>query len=549
MVLVREADEDVDLEAALVDWRRYRKRKRLARLELIDALYRAELTGFALAAAAYALAGLVGDDPLSASQLSDVARHGADWLGVMIAALVAFGLRSGARGGPLVLEPADVRHVLLAPVDRTVALRGPALRQLRTMGFVAVAAGLMAGLLVARRLTDDALPWMGAGALLAVVGLALAYGTALCASAARLPSPVATALGVALLAWAGADAAGLAEGSPATAWGHLGMWPMDFSWLLVGALVVTGAVLAVGLALVGDVSIEAAERRARLVGQLRFAATLQDIRTVVVLRRQLAMEGSRLRPWLRLRVRGTDRLPIWTRGWRGVLRWPLARLGRLVLLAVAAGLALRGAWEGTTPLVVVAGLALFVAGLDAVEALGQDVDRPTRTDTVPRERGAVHVSHLPVGVATMLVVAAVAGVALLVGSGGPGLEVTAVCVPSLALSSVAGAAISTVMDPQTDVGLALATPEVAGVRVALRMLIPPALAVAGTLPLLAARAAGGDQTVSPARAAAAVLGGVVVAAGATSLWLRAREPMRKAWDAWVEQQFGSEDEPARARGA
>src|SRR5205814_10176308 len=50
-------------------------------------------------------------------------------------------------------------------------------------------------------------------------------------------------------------------------------------------IVVAGGTLALGLHLVGNVSVEAAERRSTLVGQLRFAATLQDIRTVIVLRR------------------------------------------------------------------------------------------------------------------------------------------------------------------------------------------------------------------------------------------------------------------------
>ena len=60
----------------------------------------------------------------------------------MVAAFaVALGLRSGSRGGPLALERADVRHVLLAPVDRTTALRAPAIRQLRFLGFVGIVAG------------------------------------------------------------------------------------------------------------------------------------------------------------------------------------------------------------------------------------------------------------------------------------------------------------------------------------------------------------------------------------------------------------------------
>ena len=130
-------------------------------------------------------------------------------------------------------------------------------------------------------------------------------------------------------------------------------------------------------------SVEAAERRSTLVGQLRFAATLQDIRTVIVLRRQLAMELPRLRPWFRLRVHGTDRFPVWDRGLRGIFRWPAARMARLVLLGVVAGFAARGAWAGTSPLVVVSGLRLFIAGLDAVEPLAQEIDHPSRRDSVP----------------------------------------------------------------------------------------------------------------------------------------------------------------------
>ena len=40
-------------------------------------------------------------------------------------------------------------------------------------------------------------------------------------------------------------------------------------------------------------------------------------------------------------------------------------------------------WAGTTPLVVLAGLALFVAGLDTVEPLAQEVDHPSRRDASP----------------------------------------------------------------------------------------------------------------------------------------------------------------------
>ena len=61
---------------------------------------------------------------------------------------------------------------------------------------------------------------------------------------------------------------------------------------LVAALLVVGFLGLAGL------SLEAAERRTSLVGQLKFAVTLQDLRTVLVLRRQLAMELPRSRPWI-----------------------------------------------------------------------------------------------------------------------------------------------------------------------------------------------------------------------------------------------------------
>src|SRR4029453_5353522 len=126
--------------------------------------------------------------------------------------------------------------------------------------------------------------------------------------------------------------------SPLTLLGRLALWPLHVDLLaLVGAAIAV-AVPVIGVRVVGGPALEAAERRASLAGQLRFAATLQDIRTVIVLRRQLAQERPRSRPWLRLprpdpATDGPAR-PVWRRGLHGVLRWPLARVGRLVMLAL-----------------------------------------------------------------------------------------------------------------------------------------------------------------------------------------------------------------------
>ena len=87
--------------------------------------------------------------------------------------------------------------------------------------------------------------------------------------------------------------------------GSLAMWgmrqhPVD----LVGVAVVVVA-SAVAVALAGRLRVEPLVRRADLVSQLRFAVTMQDLRTVVLLRRQLRGERPRATPWLRLRRRGT----------------------------------------------------------------------------------------------------------------------------------------------------------------------------------------------------------------------------------------------------
>src|SRR5581483_5391666 len=134
---------------------------------------------------------------------------------------------------------------------------------------------------------------------------------------------------------------------------------------------------------IGDSSVEAAERRARLVGELRFAATLQDVRTVIVLHRQLAQQLPRSRPWFGSGERGGRRSqPVtglracWRRDWQGVARWPGNRLLRQLVLGLLAGTALAAAWNGTPALVLAAGIALFLAGLDATEGLAQETDHP-----------------------------------------------------------------------------------------------------------------------------------------------------------------------------
>src|SRR5207245_4090746 len=121
------------------------------------------------------LSGITGDQRVTAETLDKVKRNGPAVVGLVGAFAVAIGLRSGGRGGPLVIEAADVRHVLLAPIDRSVVMRGPAYRQLRFAGFAGMATGATAGILAMRRLPGTPGFWVAigaaAGALIAVLAI------------------------------------------------------------------------------------------------------------------------------------------------------------------------------------------------------------------------------------------------------------------------------------------------------------------------------------------------------------------------------------------
>jgi len=518
--------------SVVTDLRRARRRQRVARIHWVDALYQVYITGLAVAGGVLVLSTVIGDAPLGPADVALVRADGPAVLGAAAAVAGFVGLRSGSRGGPLAVEAADVRHVLLAPVDRSSALRGPALRQLRFAAFTALAVGAAAGQFAGRRFGTNGPAWIASGALFALGVVALGLGAALLASGRRLPPWVATLVGGALVCWSIADIASPdAPMAPGSVLGRVALWPLGFDALGLVPLVLAAALVAIGLAGVAGVSLEAAERRTALVGQLRFAVTLQDLRTVLVLRRQLAADRPRSRPWVpTVRGPGRARFPVWQRGWRSVARWPAPRLVRLVALALVAGVALGGVWTGTTPLIVVAGLALWIAALDAVEPLAQETDHPGRRDAFPLEEGRLMLRHLPVPLTVMLVVSAAAvGVSLLTGASTMTLAVAGAAVVPMALAAAAGAVTSVLLGaPKPFDDLTVASPEIAGMRTVVRTVWPPLLAVVGVVPVVVARAA--EEGGRPVLAAAVISGAVVLGvAGLVGAWVRFRADILAWW--------------------
>ncbi|MGH9183761.1 MAG: hypothetical protein ACRDZ9_08170 [Acidimicrobiales bacterium] len=246
----------------------------------------------------------------------------------------------------------------------------------------------------------------------------------------------------------------------------------------MAAVAATGAA---GLALVGGVSLEAARRRAGLVGQIRFAVTLYDLRTVMLLRRQLAQERARGRPWLALPPGVGARFPVMARDWRGLLRFPAVRVARMGALGAVAGLAMRGVWSGTTPLLAVAAVVLFVVALDAIEPLSQDADRPYRWAPLPVRDGALLLRHLAAPVA----------------------------------------AAASVVTGTPDATFRVQFPEAAGTSVVLRVVWPPGLIALALSPVVAARAAA-RRGLDPLPAASGLEPVVVVAVAVVLVWLSTR---------------------------
>lgn len=520
----------------LADLRRARRKQRVADIHWVDALYQVYITAILATIAVLVLSGLTGDGKLDQAGVHNVLRHGPAAMGLAAAVALLIGLRSGCRGGPLALEQPDVRHVLLSPIDRGLALRSPTLHQLRFLSFAGVLVGAIGGQLAVRRLGTGASAWLGfvgSGVLFAVLVVWLSVGAALLASGRRLKPWIGTVAGAALVAWSAADLSGRGPTAPLTFLGRMALWPLRFDPLAIipGGIAVAAVIL--GVRAVSGLSLEAAERRTALVGQIKFAATLQDLRTVLVLRRQLSMEVSRVDPWFgqpaSAERRRPARFPVWARGWRGVMRWPITRLGRLVILAALAGFALRGMWDGTTPLLVLGGLALWVAALDAIEPLAQETDHPGRLDAYPMDRGQVLVAHLPVTLFAMLMVTLVAAAtAVLVDPSIAALRVAALAVIPATGGAVAGAVISVLMGaPKPADNLAMISPEVAGMRNLLRTAGPPLVGVIGVTPLLAARVALRHQADSTQAELAASLAVLVVAA-ITFGWVRFRDDIR-AW--------------------
>jgi hypothetical protein len=516
---------------ALRDLRRTRRRRRLGDVEWFDIAYKVYLSAFFGGTAVIIASDWVGDEPATAAQITTAIGRGPALLGLVGALAVAFGLRSGAEGGPLSLEAADVRHLLLAPIDRRLVLLRPAVQRIRSAASVAALAGGVGGLLASQRLPGSATAWITSGAAAgAVVGVLFAT-VALVAHARRVPPWIATVVGTLAVAWQAAAIADPGDADvrgPFDTLGSLAMWGNRQH---AGDLAIVAATLvltATALWWCGRLRPEPMVRRGDLVSQLRFAVTMQDLRTVVLVRRQMRNEQFRSRTWLPVPRPGRGNV-VWARGWRGLARFPLARFGRMAALAAGAGAAAAGVQRDVTPLVVVAGLALFFLGLEAIEPLSQEVDHPDRTEALAHPLGWVLLRHLIAPAMLLVPFAAIGGATAASLEPDGAATAFALAVPMVWAGAI-GAIVTTVRDasPTINDAAAMMPPEFAGFTSMIRSAFPMLLSIGAALPAIAVREAPGGATVVRSTAALAL------AVAACAWWVRRGHELRAKVKAFLD---------------
>ncbi|CAB4737967.1 unannotated protein [freshwater metagenome] len=515
--------------AAMDDLRSARRRRRIGDVAWGDLAYRVYTTALACLVFAVFASGWVGDTELSAASVSSVRDSGPAWAGLFAALCVLLGVRSGTRAGPIALESADVYHLLLAPISRTRVLRRPVVGVVGYGVATAMAVGALVGSLCSQRLPGNTFEWMLSGALFGGAAAALALGAALITASRRIPRPWTELLAWALLIASVVAVAGYLPYAPLTLLGQILFWPLSFSPLPLLVVAVALSMAAIGMMTIGGLSIELAQRRTRLVGQLRFAVTQQDLRSVLLLRKQLASERPRNSSrFSRVPIRFGGRFPVFTRDVQSFGRWPWVRVLRVTVLGLGAALCLYGAWSGTTPLVLLAGLCTYVAGLDVIEPLAQEVDHPMMLASYPEPAGVILQRHLVAPVLVMVLVGCEG--LLLVWALHPSVNVLAIgaiTVVTAAATAVAGASISVVSEAVLDAGdAAMMPPEVTGPRVVIRTLWPPLVAVIGVTPVLLAQRAMrlGNDPIPPALTLAIP---VLVLAGLVFMWVKYREDIHR----------------------
>lgn len=470
---------------ALADLSKARRRHFVEKIDIINAIYKAYIVGAALLIAGSFLVGLVQSAPLGSSAQKALVNDGPLYIGLLFALAIFLGLRSGSRGGPLALQGADVRMILLSGVPRSKFLRSKALSQVRSIALPTLLIGGLIGGVAHRALEAGTLPLVVEGALIAFFLSLVLFGSGYLASGLRLNKWLASLVGVIILL---VPAYGIWKNSlifPGAWLGEVFFNQSKVSNSLLAAAIAV-VIFVFGLFFVDRLSLEMLERRARLVGTLRFAATTRDIRTVILLRRQLSGERPRSgRTFLSsLDIGNGMTAVVAKRAIASIERWPVERYIRFLVLAVVAGVSTRMMWSGSFLPLGVAIVALFVAATDLLEPLSQMADRPEAVSGIGVKVSKVESRLLLVPFIGMIVFVLLGTLATSAFSGfGVSLHIGLISAIPIAAASTTGAAVA-ILKKQGSATASVLMPEVVALTSVIVEIIPFVIVACGFVPLV-----------------------------------------------------------------
>lgn len=470
---------------ALKDLSRARRRHFVEKVDIINALYKAYMVGAALLVGGSVLVGLVQSAPLGSAVQKEVVHYGPLYLGLVLGITVFMGLRSGSRGGPLALQGADVRMILLSGVPKTHFLRSKAITQVRSALPAALLIGGLIGGIAHRALGFGTVPLVLEGALVGLLAVILFFGSGYISSGLRLRKWPANFIGALVVIWSAVDVYEQSSNFPGTWIGQL-FFSQEYGLLAVFTVIIAIAIFLLGIYLVAGLSLEMLEFRARLVGTLRFAATMRDIRSVILLRRQLSGEKPRggKSPMGKMSLGNGLGAIVAKRSLESLVRWPVERILRFLVLAVITGFSVRLLWSGSFFPLAVALFALYVAATDLLEPLSQLADRPDALSGIGVQMSRVESRLLLVPFLGMIVFAVIGTLSTAIFSGfHVALHVGLICAIPLAASSTAGAAVSILRKQKTATSAAL-MPEVVAITSVIVEILPFIVVAGGFIPVV-----------------------------------------------------------------
>ncbi len=522
MVAPRAAVDPAAVRQAVRALEGARRDNRRRRIDIWEAIYQAYLVGFSLFAVMALGSAVLPSQEVSAGTIAWLDQRGGAAIGMIVSLTILLGLRSGAHGGPLAFDEPTVQHILQSPVDRPFVTRRTAVTQVRTMGLWGALVGVGTGLSVSASLPGSVIAHaIGYGIIGTAAGAGMT-GAALIASGRRISPIPATLFGSALVVWSAADLLTGTVTAPQTMLGALGLPDIQEPVIALVPLVIIAGMVFAGVMVSGGLSLEASRRRAGLVSQIRFALTMQDLRTVVLLRRRMAQSGHRAKPWIPVPRSTGLRAPFLRRTLHSVVRLPGGSLVRIALLLVASATCFAVASHTLPVLALLPGLFLFVIAYDVLEPLAQEADHPTRWTAHPLPNGLVVTRLTAAGFAFLVPLGLIAAIGAAIAGTTHDAPLAFVSFGLGALGATAGAAVATMLGGSTTGGGAGSTSqsEVFGMAVVMRIALPIVVAVVPFAPTAAALGSGGD--VNPVISTSLIVTGLT--SGIAWMWLSYRSP-------------------------